>query len=333
MAKGTSPGNCCFSPDGKLVAVSGGSFIYIWDITNSDPHPIQTFPGGFSNIVTLLFSSPSSLISAQDGLVKFWQIGSPSTDLAETDPGSTSLISAGGQLLALQAKDGIIITSEDKVLKVWDTSTSLCKASFQIPHGSFDKQHAQLVNGRLIFTSWKGGVGDGYDIRGGEVYLWDAEEGKLLWAVDGCNNRQDIKISQDGSRVFCLYRETLQALSAETGEVMGQVGVFAYGSYLTVDGFVVWIHSYEKEPQGWNFGTLDVSPVQSLDVSLYRHYLNGTLQWDPSLRGIRNKATGKVVFWVAEKYGRIFDVQWNEHYLVVCFKSKEVLILDFSHIL
>ena len=324
VAKGTSPGNCCFSPDGKLVAVSDRSCIHIWDITSSDLHPIQTFPGGFDNIVTLLFSSPSSLISAQDGFVRFWQIGSPSTDLAETDPGSTSLISAGGQLLALQAKDGIVITSEDKVLRVWDTSTSLCKASFQIPHGSFDKQHAQLVNGRLIFTTWG---------EGGKVCLWDAEEGKLIWAVDGCNNRRDIKISQDGSRVFCLYGASLQALSAETGEVMGQVEVRGLISRLTVDGFVVWVHGMAPEPQGWNFGTSDVSPVQSIGVSLSQHYLNGPLQWVPSLCGIKNEVTGKVVFWVPEKYGRIFDVQWNEHHLVVCFKSKEVLILDFSHIL
>ena len=345
MANGAYPENCCFSPDGKLVAVSDMTFIHIWDITSPDPHPIQTFPGGFGDISTLLFASPSSLISTQGNFVKFWQIGSSSIDLAEIDPGftladsaetgpgSTSLISAGGQLLTLQAKDGIIITSEDEILDVWDTSTSHCKASFQIPIGSFSKQHAQLVNGRLIFTSWEGGATGVSYPTGGKVYLWDVEEGELLWAVDTCGYREDIKISQDGSRVFCLYEESLQALSAETGEVMGQVEVGGMGSHLTVDGFVVWVHYSDSEYQGWDFGTSDVSPIQSLNVSLSQQYLNGTLQWVPSLCGIKNETTGKVVFWVPKKYGRIFDVQWNEHYLVVCFKSKEVLILDFSHIL
>ena len=328
-----SQGICCFSPDGKLVAVGDKSFIYIWDITSSDPHSIQTFPGGFGSISTLLFSSPSSLISKQGNLVKFWQIGSSSTGLAEIDPGSTALASAGGHLLTLQAKDGIIITNEDGILKVWDTSTSLCKASFQIPPGSSSQQDAQLVNGRLIFTSWKGGVDTVGFVKGGKAYLWDVEEGKLLWAVDAHDYREDIKISQDGSRVFCLYQKSLQALSAETGEVMGQVEVRTIGSYLTVDGFVVWIHNDILEPQGWNFGISDVLPVQSLDASLSQYYLNGTLQWVPSLRGIKNEATRKVVFCVPEKYGDIFDVQWNEHYLFICFVSKEVLILDFSHIL
>ena len=334
MGNGAYPVCCCFSPDGKLVAVSDRCFIHIWDITSSDPHPIQTFPGGFGHISTLLFSSPSSLISTLGNLVKFWQIGSPSTDLAETDPGFTSLFPGGGQLLTLQAKDGIIITSEDEVLKVWDTSTSLCKASFQIPPGSLSHQHAQLVNGRLIFTSWETGVTDLQNTEGGKVSLWDAEEGKLLWAVDGCGYKEDIKISQDGSRVFCLYEESLQALSAETGEVIGQVEVRAIPSQLIVNGSGVWIHQYGSEPQGWNFGTSDVLPIWLLDVSPYKYYLNGkTLQWDPYLFGINNEATGEVIFWVPKKYGAVFDVQQDKHYLFVCFYSKEVLILDFSHIL
>ena len=331
MKNSAYPRNCSFSPDGKLVAASNRSFIYIWDITSSDPHPIQTFPGGLVYIHTLLFSSPTSLISTQDNLIKFWQIGSPSTDLAETDPGPTSLISAGGQLLTLQAKDGIIITSEGRVLKVWDTSTSLCKASFKIPPRSSSEQHAQLINGRLIFTSWEGELDSLWNTGNQKVYLWDAEEGKLLWKVVVCEFVKDIKISQDGSRIFCLYEESLQSLSAETGEVTDQVEVLS-GHYLTVDGLVVWVHHFKSGYQGWNFGISDSSPVQLLDV-FPCHYLNGTLQWDPFLCGVKNEATGKVVFWVPEKYGSIFDIQWNEHHLVICFLSKEVLILDFSHIL
>ena len=334
MANGANPGTCCFSPDGKLIAVSVKGFIHIWDITSSNSHLIQMFPRGFGEISTLLFSSPSSLISTQGNLIKFWQIGSPSTDLAEIDPPSTSLILAREELLTLQAKDGIIITSDYEALKVWDTSTSLCKASFQIPPGSFYKQHAQLVNGRLIFASWEGGTIDYDGTWGGKVYLWDAEEGKLLWAVDACDYRQDIKISQDGSRVFCLYLESLQALSAETGEVVSRVEVWAADSYLTVDGFVVQVHQSGSKTQGWNFGTSDVSPMQSLGVSPHQHYLNGeTLQWDPFLCGIKDEATGKVIFWVPKKYEAVFDAQWNGHYLVICFKSKEILILDFSYIL
>ena len=118
----------------------------------------------------------------------------------------------------------------------------------------------------------------------------------------------DIKISQDGSMVFCLHEKSLQALFTETGEVMDQVKVKAgHGHYLTVDSFGVWVHYSKSGYQGWNFGISDSSPVQLLDVSPC-HYLNGTLQWDPSMCGVKNEATGKAVFLVPVKYGRIFDL-------------------------
>jgi WD40 repeat protein len=185
MANNAYPRNCCFSPDGKFVAVDDQSFIHVWDITSLDPHLIETFHKDSEPVSNLVFSSPSSIISVQYEHIKFWQIGSPSTHLAETDSGSTSLISAGGQLIALQAKDGIIITSEKGVLKVWDTLTSLCKASFQIPLGEYSRGHAQLINGGLVFT-WS---------EDGLINLWDVEERKLLWAVDGLGYLYDIKIS------------------------------------------------------------------------------------------------------------------------------------------
>jgi WD40 repeat protein len=36
---------CCFSPDGRLVAVASGNTAYVWDITSSDPHLVETFIG------------------------------------------------------------------------------------------------------------------------------------------------------------------------------------------------------------------------------------------------------------------------------------------------
>ena len=303
MGNDAIPKICCFSPDGKLVAVSDQNFIHIWDVTSSDPHLIESFHRGVGIISTLLFSSPSSLISViQHKFIQLWQIGSPSMDLAERDPESTSLISAGGKLIALQAKDGMIITSEMEALKVWDTSTNLCKTSFQIPPREVSyapsPEHAQMINGRLIFT-W-------YEDK--TISLWDVEEGELLWTVNVHSDVYDIKISQDGSRVFCLFEEFLQALSAETGKVLGQVKVkdrqFRFG-YLSVDGFVVWVCYYNSEYQGWSFGISDPSPVRLLDVFPYQCYLNSSLRWDSSLYGIKNEATGKVAFLVPEKYGYV----------------------------
>ena len=68
--------HCCFSPNGKHIAVATESTAYIWDIASSEPHLIETFIGHIHDITSLAFPSPSSLISASyDKSVKFWQIG------------------------------------------------------------------------------------------------------------------------------------------------------------------------------------------------------------------------------------------------------------------
>ena len=255
MRNGPNLKNCCFSPDGKLVAVSDMNFIHIWDITSSDPHLIETIHGGSGYISTLLFSSPSSLISfAQYKFLKFWRVGSPLRNIAETDPEPTSLISARDRLIALQAKDGIIITNDMAVLRVWDTTTGLCKAFFQIPHKGCLIQDAKLINGRLISTWYEDNM----------INLWDAKEGKLLWTVNAHSPLHGIKISQDGSLIFCLSLESLQALSAETGKVLGQVEIMADNlpNYLTVDGLGVWVHYFDLGFQGWNFVISD-APLSS----------------------------------------------------------------------
>ena len=316
MGNGANPVNLCFSPDGKLVAVSVQNFIHIWDITSSDPQFVETFSGSFGYISFLLFSSPSSLISAAGyDPIKFWQISLPSVDLVDTDSGSTPLISSGDQLLTLQAQDEIVITSKDEVLKVWDISTGLCKASFQIPLVGFHRQDARLVNGQLI-TAWY------YS----QIKLWDVEKGKLLWEADAHLSICSIKISQDGTRVFCLYPGSLQVLSAETGKAVDQVKYENYGAFapsLIVDGLGAQVFYPGTEHQGWNFGISDGSLVQLPDVSPPQHYINGTLQWDPSLRGIKNETTGKVVFWIPEKYGGfLMHNEMNTLWLYVSYPKR-----------
>ena len=111
--------HCCFSPDGRLIAAADGRTAYVWDIANPDPHPIETFIGHTNHITSLVFSSPSSLISASyDGSIKFWQIGILSTDPVATNLlGSTPPTSPPIQSANLQAEVGIAISSnEDRVV-------------------------------------------------------------------------------------------------------------------------------------------------------------------------------------------------------------------------
>ena len=123
---------CCFSPDGRLVAASTGDTIYVWDIASPDPHLIETLVGHTNDITSIVFSSPSSLISVSiDNSVKIWQITVLSIDPVTIDPRSTPLPLPSIQSVSLQAGAGIAISSDaDGVVKTWDISTGLCKATF-----------------------------------------------------------------------------------------------------------------------------------------------------------------------------------------------------------
>ena len=171
----TQTTHCCFSPDGRLVAIAANKTIHVWDITNSKPYLIKTFIAHTIDITSLVFSSPTSLISAsQDFSVKFWQISSSSTSADVTDPQfipHTFPIKS----ITLQAKDGIAISSDsDGVVRIWDLSTGLCKAAFLAPAEGSYLRDVQLIDNRLILV-WHAAE---------KIHVWDVEKGELLQAVD-----------------------------------------------------------------------------------------------------------------------------------------------------
>ena len=318
---------CCYSPDGRLVAVAAEKAAYVWDITSSDPHLVGSFIGHTELITSLVFSSPSSLISASyDQSVKWWKIGVLQTDPVVIDPKSTSFTEAQ---ITLQAKDGITITIHpDDTVKTWDISTGVCKASFQIPTGTSAERlkDIQLIDGRLILVWYTGWT----------INVWDVEEGKLLLKVDGPGlGVQDLKISGDGSRVFCINYLSIQAWSIETGEIVGEAEglFFLKNRSLTVDGTRVWAHHPDLEYEGWDFGILDSLPVELTYALPHKLHPNGTVLWDTCLSRVKDNITGKVVFQLSGSREKPIDVQWNGQFLVICYTPEDFLILDFSYLL
>ena len=318
---------CCFSPYGRLIAVAAGTTAYIWDITSSDPCLVSTFIGHTKKITSLAFSSPSSLISAsEDQSVKFWRIGALSTDPVMANPQPAPPTSAQIESITLQAKDGITITiHSDSTVKTWDIFSGLCKSSFQIPVKNIEKRDVRLINGRLIFVCHADKT----------INIWDIEKGELLLAGDGLDGSiEDLRISGDGSRVFCLDAHFIQALSVQTGELVGRVEI-VYSrriGTLTVDGPKVWVHYPNSGYQGWDFGILGSLPVQLPNVPPYRLHPNGAVLWDPSLSGVKDNATGEVLFQLSGRHGKPADVQWSGQFLVVCYTTEDVLIFDFSNL-
>ena len=314
----------CFSPDGRMVAAGIGRIAYVWSTTSPVPHIVDTFIGHTKDIMALAFSSSSSLISGSaDGSIKFWKIGAR---LVEADPKPVSLTPVTIMSITLRAKDNMYITSDSAgVVKTWDIFSGVCKASFQTPAKDAWKRDVQLSNGWLVLA-W-----DAY----GKIEIWDVEKEKLLLTVDGPSYLYDIKISEDGSRVYSIGRRVIQAQSIQTGEIVGRAGfefIEHNDASLNVYGSRVWVHYTNAETRLWDFGTLDSSPIQLPYITLEIPHPDGVMLWDTGLSCIKIKASRKVVFWLSKQHGKPISVQWNSQYLFASFISGKVLVLDLSYV-
>ena len=318
--------HCCFSPDGRLIAAVAVNTAYVWDTTNSHPYPINTFVGHTAFITSLAFSSPSSLISSsKDKSVKFWQVGALQTESAVTDPECTLLSPAKIMSITIQAEGDVVISSDSKgVVRTWDILTGLCKTSIQTPARNPMCSDVQSINSCMLFI-WYADE---------EIHMWDVEKGELLQKVgvtlDSPDGVENVRISGDGSTIYCLRWEVMQALSVLTGEVVGEVGLefCELQRSLSVDGSSIWVHSPISEPLGWDFGILG-SPVQLSHSSLL--HPNKTKLWHVDQSRIIDTVTGKVVLQLAGRLVGPTASQWDGQHLVAGYESGEVLILDFSH--
>ena len=324
---GETISHCCFSPDGKLIAAAIWDTIYIWNITGSDCCLVETFVGHTNTIQALEFLSPSSLISASyDNSVKFWQIGALSENKTATDSESPPLTLSPIQSVSLQAGAGIAMSSDKAgVVKTWDLSTGLCKASYQTPVDDCEWRDVQLIGGRVV-TVW---------YNSSQIQIWDTSKNELLQAVDVPElDLCGFRISGDGSKVFCLTETSIQAWSIETGEHMGRVELegFIYLDPLQMDGSKIWIQLEDSSTQGWDFGTSSSSLVPSPIGSTERPLLDFVGDaWGQTDELSQITIGGKVVFHLCGKHATPRMVQWDGHYLIAGYNSGELSIFDFHH--
>jgi len=324
---------CCFSPDNKVIAVGAGHTIYVWDITGSEPYLLKTLIGSHGNIISLTFSSSSSLISASgDYSVKFWQICTPSTEPVLANPKCTPLTLAPIKSITLQAENGIVISSHsDGMVRIWDVQTGLCKTSFQTPAKYSHWMDTCLAGGKVISVWYKSE----------EICIWDAEKGELLITVyPSRGDIRDLRISGDGSKVFCLTKDSIKAWSIWTGALMGEVELKCHLSsdpFLTIDGLRVWVcsHPVKNLVMGWDFGTLDSSPVELPEISQnwpHLYFFGGIREQRGYLPGIQDTVTKKLVLKLPERLARCSDAQWDGHYLVAGYDSGDMLILECNYV-
>ena len=332
VVKLQSPDNhfecCCFSPDGKFVAGAGYQTIYIWDITSLPPCLIETFTEHTDCITSLTFSS-SLISSSWDQSIKFWQASASSTELVTMDSESILPTSARIRSVSLQSTGGIAISSDsDGVVKTWNILTGLCKASFQTPARGHTYRDTQIIKGRLTFV-W---------LEDGNIHIWDIEKGESIQTLDiqTTDWPYDFRISGDGSKVFLLYKESIQAWSIQTGDIVGKVTLKGEPQHdsLIVEGSRVWIFWGDFQIQGWDFGFPGLTPIPLPNTPMDRPHLCfiGTRSQHTSVSRIEDIVTGKVVFQLTGRYVRPDMARWDGRYLIACYKS-EVLILDLCYLI
>ena len=320
------------SPDGRSVACGADGIIHVWNITGSDPHLVKTFIGHTQNITSISLSS-YLVSSSMDKSIKFWRIGASSTEPVATDGKPASSTSSPPMTISLQAKDNVAIVVDNAgVVRTWDLSNGLCKASFCTPAISNSKRDVKLIGDRVIFV-W---------CTNRRMHIWDAKRKschQTTYLVSDFSTTS-LRISGDGSKVFVLDHEYLQALSIQTGEVMDKIQL--EGSLaddpLTVDGSRVWVHYKDSEIQGWDFGILDSNPIPLSDTPPdpdrpHLHFVNGVRTPGTGPSRIVDTVTKKEVFRLPEKFARPAVAQWDGRYLVAGYGSGEVLILDFNHMI
>jgi len=316
---------CCFSPDGGFIACAAGHTIYLWDITGPHPHLIKTLVGHIYEVTSLVFSSSLTLISASgDGSIKFWEISASSAN--PVIPHSAPI-----RAVSLQAKDGLAFSVDSAgVVRTWSILTGFCKESFETQAKDIAVGDIQLLGDRLIIIGYK------QDQR--TICMWDAEQGELQTVGKNSIIPWGLRISGDGSRVFCVDPRDIQAWSIQTGEHTGKINMQSGEPYwldpLWIDGSKVMVRCGESSTLGWDFGTPGSTPINISPTPSDRPHLDfiGTRSnTDPI--GIEDRITGKMVFQLCGRYAQPSAARWDGQYLIAGYGTGEVLILDFSDML
>ena len=314
------------SPSGKYVICSFDTTVFVWEITGTDPHLVNTFIGHTGVITSAIFSS-FPISSSSDQSIKFWQIGPSSTELGAADEMTPSSTSPPPITISIQAKDKVAISVDEAgVVKTWDLSTGLCKASFSTPAISNSKRDIQLIGDRVIFV-W---------CTKRKMHIWDAKKGTHHQTTDLISDFSTtvLRISGDGSKVFVLDCENLQALSTRTGKVIGSVRSEGRLSDdpLTVDGSRVWIHFEDSQTEGWDFESapIPLSDTPPVPDKSHLNFINCAKTPGAGLSRVKDTATGKEVFQLPGRFKNPTMTQWDGRYLVAGYPSGEVLILDFN---
>ena len=350
-----SPGQdfsrCCFSPGDEFVAGVAGEVLYVWNVTGT-PSLIKTFVPGDSRILSLVYSS--SLISTHDDRkIRFRRIDSDSPDLTTRNTQSTKLPWVRIVYTSLQADEGIALSVDmGGSIECWDLSTGLTRILLQIPE-IHDVGGVRLVDGTLtiVYSRY-------FDTPDDQWYppdwslvasTWDVKAGRALQRItlpDALGtldvSERDYGMSKDGTAFFMVNREEIRTWSTVTGEVTGTLNhhEYTHGStprFVDLDGPMIWIPSLGRlQAWGWDLRNLASPPLKLSKIpnGLRLVYLRDKDGIETRGR-IIDTTSQTEVFQIPQRFvQRHFDsAGWDGRYLVIVYKTGEVLAMDFGHII
>ena len=251
--------------------------------------------------------------------MKFWPTNSFLADSTTTSPAATSILIVSAHLFH---EDSVVVTSDfSGVVKTWDLVTGICKSSFSTP-AEGNNQDTYLVGSTLIIVCWT-------NIEQ-ELNVWNVYKGQPLRTLP-LPEVMHINISGDGPTVFRQGDSCTEAVSRETGENAGCMGVRILH---TLDGFL--IHKYLLVEPGsqWSGGLWD-----SQDMKVYypaefqgRFRLDVVPQAGTGApRWIGDTVTKRMVFYFPQRYlDELTKIEWDGRYLLVQSPSRETMVLDFD---
>ena len=312
---------CCFSPNGRFIAAFARGNVYVLDVSHPNPHAMEPFISKIGTTNDIAFTSSSTLLTAlRENSVKFWQTGVSSADSTVSELKSTPPTLAPIKSVSLKPIDQLVVSSDGSgVVKTWDISTGICKATFQTP-ASTKLRDVQLVDGKLI-SVWH---------RGDKIHIWDTEKSEPIQIIE-VSECQSLRISGDGAKVFCLSDDTnIQAWSIWTGELLAKVELEgdSYGNFFYLNDSKIWVKLVNSLIQGWDFGVPGSSPIALSSTPTKKSHL----EFISEPPRIKDTITGKVIFQLFGRHAGPTVAQWDGQYLVAGYETGEVLILDFSHL-
>lgn len=302
--------DCCFSPNGRLVAIVFRTTAYVWNITSPGPPTLITHG---DPITSLVFSSPTSLISITHKLVNFWQIDTLSV--------ASDVYDSPIQSITLQAKDGIAVSSDsDGIMRIWNLLTGLCNVSFQTPAKGSCRRDIKLIDNQWILV-W---------CTTEEIHIWAIEKEEPLKTVNIYGDEiEELRISGDGSKVFYISHFSLKGLCIQTGDIICEVKLgfsHAIRPFLTMDGSKVWMYANEHH-SGWDFRISDSIESCILPPRHHLDFIHGIRESRTHLPLIEDTITGKKFLQLPRSLDNPTDAQWDGQYLVAGYDTGEVLIL------